>query len=235
MSIFDILNNGSLENALKTLGGQAGAAARSLGNATPGGVGGLLGAGALGAILGNLASSGVMKNVALAGAGALAWNFYQKWMGKTREEAEAGAAPTSTAASTSGVPARIDPTAELVMRSMIYAARADGAIDADERQRIRKILQGMMGDQDVNATLDAMQHETLDPARLAAQAGSPEQAEDIYRLSCSVIDIDHFMERSYLDALANSLGIDAPGKARLEAEASQVRGQLMAALKQETC
>lgn len=234
MSIFDILNNGSLENALKTLGGQAGAAARSLGNATPGGVGGLLGAGALGAILGNLASSGVVKNVALAGAGALAWNFYQKWMGKTREE-EAGTAPTSTAASTPGIPAGLDPTAELVMRSMIYAARADGAIDADERQRIRKILQGMMGNQDVNATLDAMQHETLDPARLAAQAGSPEQAEDIYRLSCSVIDIDHFMERGYLDALANSLGIDASGKARLEAEASQVRGQLIAALKQETC
>ncbi|MDE5879149.1 MAG: DUF533 domain-containing protein, partial [Desulfovibrio sp.] len=49
---------------------------------------------------------------------------------------------------------------------------------------------------------------------------------DVYRLSCSVIDIDHFMERGYLDALAQSLGISNSRKGQLEAEASQARAAL---------
>ncbi|MDE7242211.1 DUF533 domain-containing protein [Desulfovibrio sp.] len=226
MSIFDVLNTDSLGSVLETLTGQARSAARNMERTTPGGLGGLLGAGALGAVLGNFASGDLLKNVALAGAGAVAWNFYRKWAAGQQEQAPAeerrpaGALPSG------------DPTAELVMRSMIYAARADGAIDASERQRIDKILETMLGGQDAGAVLARLQTETIDPAKIAAQTRTPEQAEDVYRLSCSVIDVDHFMERGYLDALAQSLGIGNARKGELEAEASQARAALRQAVQQ---
>lgn len=226
MSIFDVLNTGSLGSVLETLSGQARSAARTMENTTPGGLGGLLGAGALGAVLGNFASGDLLKNVALAGAGAVAWNFYRKWAAGQQEQA-----PTEERRPAGALPAA-DPTAELVMRSMIYAARADGTIDASERQRMDKVLETMLGGQDVGATLDALQNETIDPAKIAAQTRTPEQAEDVYRLSCSVIDVDHFMERGYLDALAQSLGIGNARKGELEAEASQARAALRQAIQQ---
>ena len=226
MSIFDVLNTDSLGSVLETLTGQAKSAARDLGNSTPGGLGGLLGAGALGAVLGNLGSGNLLRNVALAGAGAVAWNFYRKWAAGQQAEAQA---------EESGWPAALegpDPTAELVIRSMVYAARADGNIDAAERQRMEKILQTMLGNQDAGVLLERIQAETIDPAKIAAQTRSPEQAEDVYRLSCSVIDVDHFMERGYLDALAQSLGIGAARKGELEAEANQARAALQTAIQQ---
>ncbi|MDE5879180.1 MAG: tellurite resistance TerB family protein, partial [Desulfovibrio sp.] len=200
MSIFDVLNTDSFGSVLETLTGQARSAARNLESATPGGLGGLLGAGALGAVLGNFASGDLLKNVALAGAGAVAWNFYRKWAAGQQ------GAPAEERAEQAAIPAN-DPTAELVMRAMVYAARADGTIDATERQRINKVLQSMLGAQDASAILDRLQSETLDPMKIAAQTRTPEQGEAVYSLSCSVSDIDHFMERGYLDALAQSLGI----------------------------
>jgi uncharacterized membrane protein YebE (DUF533 family) len=42
--------------------------------------------------------------------------------------------------------------------------------------------------------------------RRAAQGISSEQeALEVYYISCAVIDIDHFMERSYLNALGEAL------------------------------
>jgi uncharacterized membrane protein YebE (DUF533 family) len=125
---------------------------------------------------------------------------------------------------------QLDPTAMLVMRAMIFAARADGNVDALERQRIDTILQNMLQGQDVSAHINALETEMLDPRRIAADVQHAEQGEDIYRLSCVVIDIDHFMERSYLDALATSLGISPSRRAELEADAAQGRRQLEAAV-----
>ena len=90
----------------------------------------------------------------------------------------------------------------------------------------------MLGGQDASAMLARLQNETIDPAKIAAQTRTPEQAEDVYRLSCSVIDVDHFMERGYLDALAQSLGIGNARKGELEAEASQARAALRQAVQQ---
>lgn len=227
MSIFDVLNTDSLGSALEMITGQARSAARNLEGATPGGLGGLLGAGALGAVLGNFASGDLLKNVALAGAGAVAWNFYRKWAAGQQQGEEMAEARPTAGALPSG-----DPTAELVMRSMVYAARADGAIDATERQRMNKVLETMLGSQDGGALLGRLETETIDPAKIAAQTRTPEQAEDVYRLSCSVIDVDHFMERGYLDALAQSLGIGNARKGELEAEASQARAALRQAIQQ---
>ena len=44
----------------------------------------------------------------------------------------------------------------------------------------------------------------LDPQRLAEGIIDPQEALEIYYVSCAVIDIDHFMERSYLNALGDA-------------------------------
>ncbi|XNM73324.1 DUF533 domain-containing protein [Escherichia coli] len=47
----------------------------------------------------------------------------------------------------------------------------------------------------------------LDPQRLATGVRNEEEALEIYFLSRAAIDIDHFMERSYLNALGDALKI----------------------------
>lgn len=228
---------------LDTLGKTAKSAANTIERTSPGGLGGLAGAGALGTLLGGLLKGDMMRSLAMAGAGAVAWNFYKKWAGQ--QNAQAASASGSQLADTSqaipgfgdaapaapapGLPARgLDPTATLIMRSLIYAASADGTIDATEQKRIDSILANMLPGENVEGAISAIRKEGIDPAKIARSVTSPEQAEDVYRLSCSVIDVDHFMEQSYLQALAKALRIDDGKKRQLEAEADQARQQLNA-------
>ena len=235
MSILDILRSDALGGALQSLSREARNAASSVSKNAPGGVGGLIGAGVLGALLGKTLSKDVVKNAALVGIGAVAWNFYQKWSQNRGQQAPAQASSSWGNAPQAGqwqsqtpMVMQLDPTAMLVMRAMIFAARADGSIDALERQRIDTILQNMLPGQDASAHIRNLESEMLDPRRIAADVQAAEQAEDIYRLSCVVIDIDHFMERSYLDALGTALCIPPARRAELEADASQGRQQLAA-------
>lgn len=228
--------SGGVGEILSQLGQKAKTAGRELRDNTPGGLGGLAGAGALGALLGNVLQGDLMKSVALAGAGAVAWNFYKKWAAQ-QNGAKAGQAAQKSAEMPAGwggttQPATVDPTAELVTRAMIYAARSDGNIDAAEQQRIDEILQNMLPGQDTAGLMQRIRNEVIDPNKIAVAVGSPEQADDVYRLSCAVIDIDHFMEQGYLQALAKALGIDAAKSRQLEAEASQARQQLQSYVSQ---
>ena len=242
-SVLDSLSGqsgGGIGAVLNEIGRKAKNTAGQIADATPGGLGGLAGAGALGAIFGNVLKGDIMKSVALAGAGAVAWNFYKKWAQSQNQQA--GQAPQipggnehpATAAGWGDtVPAKgIDPTAELVIRSMIYAARADGNIDAEEQARIDAVLQNMLPGQDTSGVVQRIRNEAIDPNKIAVAVGSPEQAEDVYRLSCSVIDIDHFMEQSYTQALAQALGLSQAKKEELEQEAESAKKALMASLKQ---
>lgn len=273
MSIFDVLTNGSLGSVIGNIANQAKSAASGFGDggsgafgniggmletiankardtatnirdSTPGGIGGLAGAGALGALLGNVFSGDIMKSVALAGAGAVAWNFYKKWAAEQKggaagggeqsissapqaaADAPAGWGNLASSAQTADTMKPMDPTAELAMRAMIYAARADGTIDAAEQDRIHQIMRNMLPGQDVDAAIAKIGKESIDPAKIASAVISPEQGQDIFRLSCAVIDIDHFMEVSYLDALAKALNIDDSQKKQLEEEAIQAKTAL---------
>lgn len=233
MSIFDILTNGSLGSALDVLANQAKSAGRTIQSQTPGGMGGLLGAGALGALFGNLASSDMVRNVALAGAGAVAWNFYRKWAASKQDQQ--AQTQQQDAAFRQQVDYQrhggaVDPVAELVARAMSYAARADGSIDAVEKQRMDTVLRGMLPGQNIEAMEQAINKEQVDPNRIAVQVSSREQGEDVYRLSCAVIDPDQFMEQNYLAALAKALGIPQQRKEEIEKEAAQARRQLAASL-----
>lgn len=238
MSIFDVLGGGNLGSVLQSISNQARSAASNIKNNTPGGLPGLAGAGAVGALLGSVFGGDLMKNVALAGAGAVAWNFYKKWAaGQQQQQEEAprqqavAQAPAGwgNVAASSAPAVALDPTAELVLRAMTYAARADGVIDAQEQDRMEKIMHSMLPGQDVSGAMARIRQENIDPARIAQSVRSPEQADDVYRLSCAVIDVDHFMETSYLDALAKALNINPAEKKQIEGEAEQAKKQLVAA------
>lgn len=232
MSLFDIMKGKDWGATLGSLADKARSGASELTKNAPGGMGGLLGAGALGALLGSVLSKDVLQNAALVGAGAVAWNFYKKWSDKKEQEAVAEA-PAATpfpgaqpAAAPAAPTASADPTAMLLLRAMVYAARADGHIDATEQDRIGKMVAQMFPGQDAGQLINALLNEPINPAVLAGQVCSAEQGEDLYRLSCLIVDIDHFMERSYLDGLAQSLHIQPQRKDALEAEAVQAKQQL---------
>lgn len=187
----------------------------------PGGLGGLLGATLAGALFGRKASSSTVRNAALLGAGAVAWNFYRKWAAAQKARAQQG---TAAALYSAG---QEDPTADLVVKSLIFAARSDGKIDEQERQCIRAVLEGMLPNGCSEELLQRCLQEPLDPAAIAEQVESAEQAEDVYRLSCSVISIDEFAERDYMDALAEALQIPRARQAELEAEAAEASQALL--------
>ena len=232
MSLFDILNSPELRSTFGTFADKAKTAASDMTSQAPGGLGGLLGAGALGALLGSFVSKSVLKDAALVGAGAVAWNFYQKWSqsrGSQSVEGEVVAreVPEKKTGAAVARPAALDSTAMLMLRAMVYTARADGHIDATEQGRILKLVEQLCPGRDMSDVMTGLMNESIDPARLAAEVQSPEQGDDLYRLSCIIVDVDHFMERSYLDGLAQALHLSDARKAELEHEVAHARQQLL--------
>ena len=145
MSLFDILNSPELKSTLGSFADKAKNTASDITSKAPGGLGGLLGAGALGALLGSFVSKSVLKDAALVGAGAVAWNFYQTWSqsrGAQTEEVEVVSRQTFGGTGGASVPApALDNTAMLMLRAMVYTARADGHIDATEQGRILNLVE----------------------------------------------------------------------------------------------
>ncbi len=240
----NLSGSSTTQNAASTLGSVSDFAGKSLG-----GVGGLLGAGALGGVLGALMSGkGTGKKLRKVGKGALvvggsaaaaalAWNMYQRW---SQNSANAPtSAPTSTPSSTPSSapyqgttatvpPTQSDPMAMLVLEAMVFAARADGHIDDQERGAIHASMEQLFPGTDVAASIDFMLNEPLNPERLARQVQSPAQAKDLYRLSRMVIVPDHSMEQAYLDSLAKALGIAPAEQASLDQEVANLQQQAIA-------
>lgn len=245
-SIFDILSTTDFSSALDMLGSKAKGAFNDARENAPGGLPGLFGAGALGAVLGNMMSGNAVKGVALAGLGAVAYNFYKKWAMDQEAQAQEASGPAyAPRPELPGQTARaknqfgpgfgsagtgIDPTVQLIARAMNYAARADGNIDAVEQQRMREVLKSVLPGQNVETVIESVSSEPIDPAKIAEKAVTAEQAEDLYRLSCMTIDADQFMEKSYLDALAQAMGISPRRKGELENEAAMAKKQLRSAI-----
>ncbi len=256
---------GKLDSVINNASGKAGSHASSAsspasGLGSLGGVGGLLGATAVGGVIGALfggkkAAKKMAKGAVLVGgtaaAGALAWNFYQKWAAgqAQQQQQQAGqpagcatgqrstmqfgdqpaAAPVAQPAPQPAPQMAIEDTAGLVLlEAMVFAARADGHIDDEEQAYIRNAVEALFPDKEMASILNDLLQKPIDPASLAAKVRNPEEAADLYRLSCAAINIDSFMERSYLDGLAQALRIDEVQKNTLEQEAQAVRASMEA-------
>ena len=198
--------------------------------------GGMAGAAALGGLLGVLFggkdarkfAKGALTVGGTAAAGALAWKFYQKWSENRQPSPDSkavsvGQPGTLAAARPAQSLPQEEQTALVLLEAMVFAARADGHIDADEQRRIQAAAEQLFPERDFMSILQELLISPIDPVNLASRIGSPEEGRDLYRLSCAVVEIDSFMERSYLNGLAQALGIAEAERIQLEQEALAAR------------
>ncbi|HDS2772748.1 TPA: tellurite resistance TerB family protein [Enterobacter bugandensis] len=137
----------------------------------------------------------------LAGGGAIAgtvlWNKYKDRVRAAHRDEPHYGEHTSP----------LDLRTERLILALVFAAKSDGHIDDNERAAIEQQLREA-GVEEQGRTLVAQAIEQpLDPQRLALCVKNEEEALELYFLSCAAIDIDHFMERSYLNALGDALKI----------------------------
>lgn len=114
----------------------------------------------------------------------------------------------------------------IIIEAMVFAARADGHIDADEQNMIVNTAQNVSNDPNFMSTIRECLQKPLDPNALAKKVVSYEQGLDVYRLSAAAIVTDNVQEHNYLQALANALRIDPNTKSRLDSEAAAFRAQV---------
>lgn len=132
-----------------------------------------------------------------AAAGAVLWNKYKQRVRESHQDEPAfGQLQTP-----------VDQRAERLVTALVFAAKSDGHIDERERAAIEQnIRQAGYGGQ-AEALITQAMNRPLDPHWLAADVKNEEEALELYFLSCAAIDVDHFMERSYLSALGDALKI----------------------------
>lgn len=178
---------------------------------------GMLAGGVLGLLLGDkrVRKFGG-KALAYGGAaalGALAFRAYSDWQ---RRKSAPGAEPTQFLPA----PASEDHS-RAVLKALIAAAKSDGHIDARERGLIEDKLAALADDPALRSWIDAEVARPLDPADVAAAAGSMEIASEMYLVSVLAVDTESFMERAYLDELGRKLNLPDDLKLQLETEARQ--------------
>jgi uncharacterized membrane protein YebE (DUF533 family) len=175
-------------------------------------------AGGMGAILGGLLGGGGDSVKGALGGGALAM------LASVAMKALMGAGQTPQGGAGSGwsggsmplglktpeTPAEeqaLASTAELVLKGMINAAKADGQIDQQEGQRITGKLQQAGIDQNGQQWVMSEMYRPLDLDAFVAEIHSPEVAAQVYAASLLAIEVDTDAERDYLQQLARRTGL----------------------------
>ncbi|RLM25796.1 hypothetical protein BIY29_06965 [Brenneria alni] len=132
-----------------------------------------------------------------AAAGVVLWNQYKKRVRDTHKDDPQFGVQSSPD----------DIRARRLIQALVFAAKSDGHIDASEKQRIDENIQQLQLGSEAQRWVQEAIAQPLDPELLARDVKNEEEALEVYFLSCAVVDVDHFMEKSYLDALAASLKI----------------------------
>ena len=186
------------------LGSVLGDAGRAVGgkqNLALGGLGALAGA-----LMGGGGKSmrGALGGGVMALLGAMAFNAL-KSSGNRSPDVPLGLAEPQTESERQ----QLEQNAELVLRAMINAAKADGHIDEDEIRRIvgklREVGADAEGQQFVMAQ---MQKPAETDALISAAKGRPELAAQIYGASLLAIEVDTPAEKDYLERLAAGLELE---------------------------
>lgn len=165
--------------------------------------------GLVGALVGNKKSRKLVgkygKKAAVIGGtaaiGTVAYQAYKKWSQDQAVPATSSVEPVLSELA----PLKTDQ--ETLMKAMIFAAKADGHIDIDEKAAITQWLQQNGMTHDVEALISRWLNEPLSPHVIANAVDGLEQASEVYLVSLLVVDVDHFLERAYLDALADALAL----------------------------
>lgn len=188
----------------------------------------LLSGGAMGLLVGSKRGRKLggkaLKYGAIAAVGTLAWKAWQNSRGG--QDSQHGAAGAGDNAAEGE---RIETlqgeyqerrSLEL-LQAMIMAARADGHIDAQERELITQQIDALGADDELHRWVEQQLSAPLDAQALARQADSPQAAREMYLISVAVIDEQNPMERAWLDQLAQALQLTPELAAELEHQAKQ--------------
>jgi uncharacterized membrane protein YebE (DUF533 family) len=183
----------------------------------------LLGTGTGRAITGSALKLGGMA--AIAGLAYKAYQNYQKGEAPepTQAEPELLPPPSDTPFHPSQAPQGEAEFALVLVRAMIAAARADGHIDDEERQKIgaRLSLSGV-GPEAERFMMEELE-KPVDLDALVTAAATDEQKVELYTASRLAIEPDNRTERGYLDMLAGRLGLADALVDHIEATVSSVK------------
>lgn len=130
-----------------------------------------------------------------------------------------GSSSSSTASTPPPEPtsASDDEAANILIQAMVSAAKADGEVDPQERQRILAELTEAGADEEEKAFIQRELEKPLDLDTLASRVHSPQMAEEVYTASLLAIEVDTPAEQRYLAYLAARLHLDAERVAQLHA------------------
>jgi uncharacterized membrane protein YebE (DUF533 family) len=179
-----------------------------------GGLGGLLGGGAPTGGATQHRSSGGTSYAALASLGMMAFQAYQAWQ---RSQATAPQQPARTVDLLSGPD--VEDHSHAVLRALIAAAKADGRIDAAEKQMISAEIGKHTDDPDLQQWLDEEVARPLDATDVSLSATDPAIAAQMYLASVMLVNDQGEAERTWLDELAVALKIDPGLQVHLEQRA----------------
>ncbi|WP_318472956.1 tellurite resistance TerB family protein [Photobacterium leiognathi] len=187
--------------------------------------------GLVGALLGNkktrkLARKYGGKAAVIGGTaviGTVAYQAYKKWSQESSHASNVAMESQPTSQQTTMLKTNQD----LLVQAMIFAAKADGHIDEQEKATIAQWMLDNGINHDIENVIVRWLNAPLDPQVIATQViatqvNGLEQASEVYLVTLLAIDVDHFLERAYLDALAKSLQLPSGLIQRIEEQASQM-------------
>jgi len=162
------------------------------------GAGGL----AAGLLLGRGGLGGLARAGALAAIGGLAYNAWQNHQRNQQQPRPADARDAFIPPAGATAEEELGKT---LVRAMIAAAKADGQIDAAEKDRIFKRLESMPLSPEEKAFVFDELSAPLDIDAVVARADTPEHATEIYAASLVAMAPDTPEEETYLKTLADRL------------------------------
>ncbi len=172
---------------------------------------GALSGGALGLLLGkNKTTRKLATYGGLAAIGVMAYRAYSDY------QQQQGAGNVQPQTVDRLPPAEVEQHSKAILQALVAAAKADGHIDAREREAIEGEFTRIDADAELQQWLHAELEKPLDPGEVARAATTPEIASEMYLASLLAADEQNFMERAYLDELARQMGIDEALKSRLQ-------------------
>ncbi len=207
-----LLGGGKGSGIGSMLEGVLGDAGKALGGNNKLALGGL---GALaGALLGGGGRSvkGALGGGVMAMLGAMAFSAL-KGAGSAPEEVPVGLKVPENAQQEE----ELEQGAELILKAMINAAKADGKIDSTEVQRILGKLEDAGTDSESRDFVINEMNKPMDlDGIVAAAKGQSHLAAQIYAASLLAIKVDTPSEREYMQRLADDLGLSPDITAQLE-------------------
>jgi uncharacterized membrane protein YebE (DUF533 family) len=158
--------------------------------------------------------------------GGLAYKAWQDWQAnKTASPTPATPAAPVQLPSPEGTPFMPDEAAaqeELsrdLIRAMIAAAKADGVVTEEEKQRMTSQLEALALDAEDHQFIQQELSAPLDVSAIATTGTTPERAAEIYAASLLAIDPSGAAEKGYLAMLAARMNLDEQLVAHLHATA----------------